>query len=703
MGNQLQGPVTRFQDFQVNLETGELWRAGIRLKVQDQPFKVLAALLQRPGEIVTREELRQLIWPEKSFGDFDHAINLAIGKLRATLGDSADVPHLIETLPRRGYRFLAPVEGQTAPSPPKERPPRVTGRRLWLVLGAAAFILLSAVTLLRVLPRLAEHPSAAVEVVPLVSMPGNQDMPAVSPDGRQVAFRYSAAPHPGIYTALVGGDKPLQLTDNDADSSPTWSPDSQQIAFARYRDSENQTSLYVIPSLGGSERRLYTVSFPVWPHCNSLDWSPDGKSLIFSESVDNGAKARLVLLSLSDLTARPLTSPRNQEFDCEPTFSPDGATVVFVRGPMGGFLGDLFVLKIAGGQIFRLTSRHSGGDPAWTQDGSEIVFSSQVKGSQSLWRISASGGVPKRVVGAGGNAFYPSISRRGNQLAYWLWKQWDTIWKLDLKDERHPLGPPVRFLSGRGVIWRPSFSPDGKKLVFESDRMGYHELWTCNSDGSGCSQLTAMNGVSGTPRWSPDGRYISFESLVQDYYEVYVVEVPDGTAHVLTTFPQVNNGAPNWSRDGQWIYFYSGRDQGTYQLWKAPFKGGSPVRVTTNGGVYGIESVDRRFLYYFKFGEQGLWQKPLDGGEESRLPINACYWFDWDVARGGIYFVNLDFPPNGRIEFFDFASRQSTTLLTLDKPVSSFGGLALSPDGKSLIFGQTELDESYIMLMKNFR
>ena len=262
MGNPIQRPVTRFQDFQVNLETGELWKAGIRLKVQDQPFKVLAALLQRPGEIVTREELRQLIWPEKSFGDFDHAINLAIAKLRATLGDSADVPHLIETLPRRGYRFVAPVEGQTAPSPPKVRPPRVTRKTLWLVLGAAAFILLSAVTLLRVLPRLAEHPSPAVEVVPLVSMPGNQDMPAVSPDGRQVAFRYSAAPHPGIYTALVGGEKPLQLTDCDADPSPTWSPDSRQIAFARYRDSESQTSLYVIPALGGSERRLLHRAFP---------------------------------------------------------------------------------------------------------------------------------------------------------------------------------------------------------------------------------------------------------------------------------------------------------------------------------------------------------------------------------------------------------------------------------------------------------
>ncbi len=107
--------VLRFQDFQVNLKTGELWKAGIRLKLQDQPFKVLTTLLQRPGQVVPREELHQLIWPQESFGDFDHAINLAVNKLRATLGDSADVPHLIETLPRRGYRFIAPVETLPAP------------------------------------------------------------------------------------------------------------------------------------------------------------------------------------------------------------------------------------------------------------------------------------------------------------------------------------------------------------------------------------------------------------------------------------------------------------------------------------------------------------------------------------------------------------------------------------------------------------
>jgi hypothetical protein len=134
-----------------------------------------------------------------------------------------------------------------------------------------------------------------------------------------------------------------------------------------------------------------------------------------------------------------------------------------------------------------------------------------------------------------------------------------------------------------------------------------------------------------------------------------------------------------------------------------PFAGGSPVRVTTNGGVYAIESEDGRFLYYAKYTSCGIWKRSLATGEESRLPINVCNWYEWAVARAGIYFLNLDFQPNGRIELFDFAHGQSTPIFALDKPASGFGGLALSPDGKSLLFGQNELDESYIMVMKNFR
>jgi Tol biopolymer transport system component/DNA-binding winged helix-turn-helix (wHTH) protein len=717
MGNSIQPQIARFEDFEVHLETGEVWKAGRPIKVQDQPFKVLAALLERPGQIVTREELRQLIWPEKSFGDFDHAINLALAKLRATLGDSADVPHLIETLPRRGYRFIAPLkeqreapppapiialpQQQAVPAPVKEQPATAAGKKLWLVIGFLAFALVAAVAL-RMFSTSREQFSTGGEVLPLVAMPGQQDTPAISPDGRQVAFSYSGGPNPGIYVALIGGEKPLQLTQRDDDGNPAWSPDGKQIAFVRFNEFGDQKKLYVIPALGGSERLLYTVAAPKWAQCNGMSWSPDGKSLIFPEALDKSAKSRLSILSLSDLTARPLTSSINQQYDCDPVFSPDGIRVAFTRGPMPAFLSDLFVLRVADGQLSRLTRGNSGGDAAWTPDGKEIVFDSPARGFRSLWRISASGGTPQQVVGPGaGNQ--PSISHSGNQLAYLVSKTLDTVWRVELKDKRHALAPPVRLLSGRGIIWKPSFSPDGKKITFESDRMGYEDIWMCESDGSNCSQLTDRHGSTATARWSPNGRYLAFESITQNYWQVGVLELPDGTPRMLTTFPETNNGAPSWSRDGQWIYFYSVHDPGGYGLWKISLNGGSPVRVTTQGGFHGIESMDGRFFFYSKFGECGIWKKSLDTNEELILPIHTCEWFTWDVTHDGIYFLNGDPPPNGRIEFFDFAHGQITPILTLDKPASLFGGVTVSPDGKSLLFGQNELNESYIMVMKNFR
>ena len=424
--------------------------------------------------------------------------------------------------------------------------------------------------------------------------------------------------------------------------------------------------------------------------------------MIFPEAVNDGVKVRLSILSLSDLTARPLTSPNNQESDCDPVFSPDGATIAFTSGPMGGIASDLFVVKVAGGQRLRLTTGNSGGHPAWTQDGTAIVYPSPAKGVQSLWRISASGGAPQRVAGVGADAYYPSISRRGNQLAYWVFNRLETIWRLDLKDERHALVPPVRVLTGRGGAWRPSYSPDGKKIAFESDRMGYSDIWMCDSDGSNCVQLTSLHGISGTARWSPNGRYISFESIVQDYYHVGVIEVPDGIPHMLATFPDANSGAPSWSSDSKSIYFYSAHDPGSFQLWKMPLQGGSLVRVTTRGGVYGIESSDGQFLYYSKYAEPGIWKKSLKTGHESYLPISVYYWAHWALSPGGVYFLNSRFSPFGRIEFFDFARGQSTPIFTFEKPFAFLGGLALAPDGKSLLFGQNERSDSYIMLIKNF-
>ena len=118
--------VVRFGTYEVSLQSGEVRKAGLRIRVQQQPMKLLEVLLEHPGEVVTREELRSRVWPNESFGDFDQALNIAIGKLRSALGDSAENPRFIETLPKRGYRFIAEVSVLDADARPK-RPGSVSG------------------------------------------------------------------------------------------------------------------------------------------------------------------------------------------------------------------------------------------------------------------------------------------------------------------------------------------------------------------------------------------------------------------------------------------------------------------------------------------------------------------------------------------------------------------------------------------------
>jgi DNA-binding winged helix-turn-helix (wHTH) protein len=115
--------VVRFGTYEVSLQSGEVRKAGLRIRVQQQPMKLLEILLEHPGEVVTREELRSRVWPNESFGDFDQALNIAIGKLRSALADSAENPRFIETLPKRGYRFIAEVSVLDADAPPKGRNP----------------------------------------------------------------------------------------------------------------------------------------------------------------------------------------------------------------------------------------------------------------------------------------------------------------------------------------------------------------------------------------------------------------------------------------------------------------------------------------------------------------------------------------------------------------------------------------------------
>src|SRR5262249_54999571 len=263
--------------FLVDLYTHEIRKDGTRIRLIGQPFDILSVLLSRPGELVTREELRMRLWPGDTFVDFDHGLNAAVNKLRETLSDSADNPRFVETLPRRGYRFIANVErldarNQSAgmlsiaehaanvPANCDAAQPRVSSKpelaansqretsgasgrlKLWLspILVAAVLLLVFFATNTRNKgPReaLANAPASPMRMLAFTGPDEDAWQPAFSPDGKRIAFaRWGTHEDSGIFVKQVGSDSQTQLTRDGHDRSPAWSSEGNTIAFSRWND-----------------------------------------------------------------------------------------------------------------------------------------------------------------------------------------------------------------------------------------------------------------------------------------------------------------------------------------------------------------------------------------------------------------------------------------------------------------------------------
>jgi DNA-binding winged helix-turn-helix (wHTH) protein len=410
----------RFATFEFNLAAAELRKRGRWVPLQDQPLKVLALLLQHPGELVTREELQRVLWLGDTFGEFDEGLNKAIQKLRHALRDSADNPRFIETIPRKGYRFIAPVElirretsaglhNVTAPAPQRSR------RLIWIAAAVTIMIAGGLVTFALRTP-LAEPPE---NVVPLTTYPGIAGDPTFSPDGGQVAFSWNGEKQDNtdIYVKLVGSGAPLRLTTNLAeDNSPAWSPDGRQIAFLRSSGDAAQELLLISP-LGGVERKLADLRRGVNAQWWSAPaWTPDSKFLAVRDDT------AIVLVSVEGGEKRKLTSPpAGWVGDWLAAISPDGGTLAFSR-VRNGPTADIFLAPVSdGARSRRLTHDNRGIEGlAWTPDGKEIVFSSSRAGDATLWRISASGGTPERLPAVGAKAVQPAIAVQGRRAAFVL-------------------------------------------------------------------------------------------------------------------------------------------------------------------------------------------------------------------------------------------------------------------------------------------
>ena len=418
-------------------------------------------------------------------------------------------------------------------------------------------------------------------------------------------------------------------------------------------------------------------------------------------AIDTGEKRRLT---------SPPSAVSAMSGDSNPAFSPDGRTLAFVR--ISDLRTELFLLPISDALQpvgdARLIPLVKGWAPAWTEDGHEIVFLSP---GQGLWRIGVSGSDTRSAEPArlpfGDSAGWPAISRRGHRLAYSNESfRNSSIWRMAV-----PSGASARdgrivgsfnrsFISSTQRDGAPQFSPDGTRIAFVSERSGQNEIWVCNSDGSSPLQLTSLHGVT-TPRWSPDGSRIAFDSDAAGEFDIWVIGA-DGGKPVRMTPDPANDGDPSWSHDGRWIYFDSART-GEQQVWKMPADGGGAIQLTWDGGATPLESPDGKFLYYTK-NTPGVWRVPVDGGQRTKVLEGLSSYLNLAIVDKGIYFV----PDSGSsIQFLDLRTNQIRRIASFERPVGSGdlgddSGLAISPDGRWILYSRIDQGGAELRLVENF-
>ena len=525
------GQVWRFGVFEVDAKREELRRGGSSVKVREQSFRILVYLLEHPGEIVTREELRKVLWPSDTFVDFDHSLNTAVMKLRDALGDSTGAPLYIETIPKRGYRFIAPVETVEAnsappepevslPPQPQQTNPNPSSERRWPRAGIAAgvFALLIIASVAAFLALQGRHlkPVSADQWDQITGFADSATQPALSPDGHMIAFIRGAETFvtPGqVCVKILPDGEPVQLTHDDLPKmAPVFSPDGSRIAYTTVDRTFNWDT-WIVPVLGGEPRMLL-------PDAAALTW-PDRQSVLFSEVRAPDNIMSVVAAAESRAGERNVYVPTGWGMAHRSWLSLDGKWVLISEMDAGGWMPCRVVPFDGSSQGHTVGPSPSRCTYAgWSPDGRTMYFSADAGSGYHIWRQSFPEGKPEQVTSGATEEEGIAVSPDGRSLVTSAGIKQSTVWVHDAHGDRQVSGEGVATIPGLGFgsdNARSIFSPDGKKVYYlvrkQDSRAGVSgELWSTDLD-SGHSEV-ALPGINidSTFDIAPDGKRVTFRT-----------------------------------------------------------------------------------------------------------------------------------------------------------------------------------------------
>jgi eukaryotic-like serine/threonine-protein kinase len=513
----------RFGAYELNRDAMELRKDGVPVRLQDQPLRVLAMLTERPGETITREQLQERIWGN-TFVDFDQSLNKAVNRVREALNDNAGTPLYVETVPRRGYRFIARVAPQSAVSleiptqPGSDKSPS----RIALIAALTVAVVLAAIGIATV--AWLRKPTKHVVQEPRLLVPFGW-RPTLSRDGKLLAYVSGEGSDPThIWLQQTAGGQAIPVTSGpDLDTVPDFSPDGTHIAFYSQR---RGGGIYIAPTLPGEPRLLVAA-----PTALSPRFSPTGERVLywqdrkaFTVSVDGG---------------QPLALPLDQDFsiDGPPLWSPDAKEILFygTRSGTQKEPEEWWIAPVAPGtpRLAHLPGVEQNTEPAFAvcawiraaDDREWIVystaqFSTTQPRSWKLWRIGISprgdfDEKPELLASGIGNLTAGSASADG-KVAYRIRDSTGAIYQIPISERGQKLGPVFQLpLPMAGTHLSPSVSRDGRWMAYDSYNPGKPDSILLRDLSTGTDHLLDDRGRAPGGGYSasisPDGSSVMFE------------------------------------------------------------------------------------------------------------------------------------------------------------------------------------------------
>jgi Tol biopolymer transport system component/DNA-binding winged helix-turn-helix (wHTH) protein len=556
--------LVQFGLFDADLQAGELRRAGVRIRLQGQPFRLLAALLESPGEVVSREALQRQLWGADTTVDFDHGLGIAVNKLRDALGDDAENPRFVETLAKRGYRFIAPVriiephtEAQPAESslttfvPAKQQ--AGTHRWRWVAgLLACACLGLGLALLLRDPSR---RPYRVVQVTHSGHVLANDqnalDVESFSSsvsDGARLYFSYMDNGNPVLAVALAANGEISHFNLPSEIGAPligSLDPDGSRLIVHSHLQAEPDQPLWIVPTLGGDIRRVPNVL------AHDATWMPDGRRLLIANGND------LTIVGADGSDPHKLLTTSGPAFWLR--WSPDGRRLRFTLRDSKRQTTELWEVSGDGGNPHPLLPDWS--QPAseccgsWTSDGRDFVFQSwhNKNGHSDIWAMQErpwflKDRAPRQITNGPLDYEAPSTSPGSDRI--------DFIGVNSQIELLHALPKSSAFialdqdLSAAGLA---EYSRDGQWVAWLNASDG--SLWRSRADGRDRIELTTPPLRIFTMKWSPDDKRLALMAEEPGMpWKLYLIDSEGGKPSPMLNEDR-NEADPDWAADGQSIVF----------------------------------------------------------------------------------------------------------------------------------------------------